>query len=46
MALIDRIGVDVGRKLKLEDAIEWLNQQLDTHSGLSPSTDTHKQQQR
>ena len=23
MSLIDRIGVDVGRKLKLEDAIEW-----------------------
>ncbi|MBR0671045.1 sugar phosphate isomerase/epimerase family protein [Neoroseomonas soli] len=23
MALIDRIGVDVGRKLRLEDAIEW-----------------------
>jgi sugar phosphate isomerase/epimerase len=23
MSLLDRIGVDVGRKLKLEDAIEW-----------------------
>ena len=23
MSLMDRIGVDVGRKLRLEDAIEW-----------------------
>jgi hypothetical protein len=30
----------------VEEAIEWLNQQLDIHNGLSPSTDTHKQQQR
>ena len=47
MRLRDRIGIDVGRKLKLEDAIEWaaahqvrwIDIQLDTGPNALPSID-------
>jgi sugar phosphate isomerase/epimerase len=50
MKLIDRIGVDVGRRLKLEDAIEWaaknglrhIDIQLDTGENALPKFDAKR----
>jgi sugar phosphate isomerase/epimerase len=50
MKLRDRIGVDVGRRLKLEDAIEWaarnalrhIDIQLDTGENAMPRFDTRR----
>ena len=50
MNLRDRIGVDVGRRLKLEDAIEWaarnglrhIDIQLDTGENAMPKFDTRR----
>ncbi|MEY4793480.1 MAG: hypothetical protein RL724_416, partial [Pseudomonadota bacterium] len=42
MALIDRIGVDVGRKLKLEDAIEWAARNQVRHIDIQLDTGANK----
>ena len=42
MALIDRIGVDVGRKLKLEDAIEWAARNQVRHIDIQLDTGENK----
>jgi sugar phosphate isomerase/epimerase len=50
MKLLDRIGVDIGRKLKLEDAIEWaaskgvcfIDIQLDTGANAVTSFDAER----
>ena len=50
MKLIDRIGVDISRRLKLEDAIEWaaknglrhIDIQLDTGENALPKFDTQR----
>ena len=50
MKLIDRIGIDVGRRLKLEDAIEWaaknglrhIDIQLDTGENALPKFDAKR----
>jgi len=50
MSLIDRIGIDISRRLKLEDAIEWaaknglhhIDIQLDTGDNALPKFDTKR----
>ena len=50
MSLLDRIGIDISRRLKLEDAIEWaaknglhhIDIQLDTGENALPKFDTRR----